>query len=97
MLFTAWNRLTPYAQPEYTPLSLGAHNADRSGFYLFCPATLDTIHIYNRALATNEVYSLYTNEIAGLVPTVGVVVKTIRVNMMQLVPGQTYQWNSQRI
>lgn len=83
--------LTPYAKPQYTPLSLGGDNGLSSGFYLFCPVTLDTIHIYNRALATNEVYSLYTNEIAGLVPTVGVVVKTIRVNMMQLVPGQTYQ------
>ena len=83
--------LIPYAEPQHTPLSIGADNADPSGFYLFCPVTLSTIHIYNRALATDEVYSLYTNEIAGLVPTVGVVVKTIRVNMMQLVPGQTYQ------
>ncbi|MGD0251121.1 MAG: hypothetical protein ABSC01_00310 [Verrucomicrobiota bacterium] len=52
---------------------------------------MDTIHIYNRALSDSEVNSLYTNEVTGLVPTVGVVVKTIRVNMMQLVPGQTYQ------
>jgi len=84
--------LTPYTIPQYTPLSFGAdNNPAGSGFYLFCPVTLDTIHIYNRAFATNEVYSLYTNEIAGLIPTVGVVVKTIRVNMMQLVSGQTYQ------
>jgi len=83
--------LTPYAKPHSTPMSLGADNASSSGFYQFCPVTLDTVHIYNRALADGEVQTLYTNEAAGLVPTVGVVVKTIRVNMMQLVLGQTYQ------
>ena len=84
--------LTPYAKPQVTPMSLGADNdPSGSGFYEFCPVSLDTVHIYNRALADSEVNSLYTNEVTGLVPTVGVVIKTIRINMMQLVPGQTYQ------
>lgn len=83
--------LTPYAKPHFTPMSLGANNGNSGGFYLFCPVTLGTVHIYNRALVSSEVNSLYTNEVTGLVPTVGVLVKTIRVNMMQLVPGQTYQ------
>jgi len=52
---------------------------------------LDTVHIYNRALQDSEVQTLYSDEATGLVPTVGVVIKTIRVNMMQLVPQLTYQ------
>ena len=52
---------------------------------------LDTIHIYNRALSDSEVETLYVDEATGMAPTVSVVVKTIRVNMMQLVPGQSYQ------
>ncbi|MGO8930964.1 MAG: LamG domain-containing protein [Limisphaerales bacterium] len=83
--------LTPYTQPQVTPMSLGADNADPSGFYRYCPVTLNAVHIYNRALADSEVSNLYTNEAAGLVPMLGVVVKTIRINMTQLVAGQTYQ------
>jgi len=83
--------LTPYAKPQFTPISLGADNGNSGDFYDFCPVTLDTVHIYNRALADSEVQTLYADEEAGLVPTLTVVVKTIRVNMMQLVPTQTYQ------
>jgi hypothetical protein len=55
--------LTPYAKPQVTPMSLGADNAiSGSGFYLFCPMSLDTIHIYNRALSSNEVTQLYAYE-----------------------------------
>jgi hypothetical protein len=90
--------LTPYVKPQVTPLSFGSGNSDPSGFGGFCNVTFDTIHIYNRALADSEVQTLYsdelTNELGGLVPVVGVVVKTIRVNMMQLLPGQTYQLES---
>jgi len=83
--------LTPYTKPQVTPLSLGCGNADPNGFNQFCAVTFDTIHLYNRALSDDEVQTLYTNEIAGLVPMVGMVVKTIRVNMTQLVSGQNYQ------
>jgi hypothetical protein len=88
--------LTPYAKPTLTPMSFGAHdnNDGSAGFSYFCPVTFDTVHIYNRALTDSEVQGLYTNEAAGLVPTVGVVTKTLRVNMMQLVSGQTYQLES---
>ncbi len=86
--------VTPYTKPQTTPMSLGANDADPTGFDYFCPVTFDTIHIYNRALADSEVQMLYTNEEAGIVPTVGIVVKTVRVNMMQLLPGQTYQLES---
>jgi hypothetical protein len=81
--------LTPYAKPGVSPMSLGANNnADSSGFAYYCPVTFDSVHIYDRALADSEVQTLYTNEGA---PVVGVVVKTVRVNMMQLMPGKTYQ------
>jgi len=59
---TSQTGLTPYAKPQVTPMSLGADNGISSGFYLYCPVTLDTVHIYNRALADSEVYTLYTNE-----------------------------------
>jgi hypothetical protein len=88
--------LTPYLKPTLAPMSFGAHDNNNGsvGFSYFCPVTFDTVHIYNRALADSEVQTLFTNEVAGIVPTVGVVVKTIRVNMMQLVPGQSYQLES---
>src|SRR5208282_5030388 len=55
--------LTPYTKPQVTPMSLGADNAAySSGFYLFCPVTLDTVHVYNRALSSAEVTQLYTYE-----------------------------------
>ena len=54
--------LTPYTKPQVTPMSWGANIGDPSGYWEFCPATLDTVHIYNRALADSEVYTLYTNE-----------------------------------
>jgi hypothetical protein len=54
--------LTPYTKPQVTPMSIGAGNADPSGFNGFWPVTLDTIHVYNRALSTNEVAELYAYE-----------------------------------
>jgi hypothetical protein len=88
--------LTPYLFPTLTPMSFGAHNNNNgsASFTDFCAVTFDTVHIYNRALTDSEVRSLYTNEMPALVPTVGLVTKTIRVNMMQLVSGQTYQLES---
>ncbi len=88
--------LTPYAKPTLTPMSFGAHNNNNgsASFTAFCPVTFDTVHIYNRALTDSEIQNLYTNEAARLVPTVGVVTKTLRVNMGQLVSGQTYQLES---
>ncbi|MGA3265424.1 MAG: LamG-like jellyroll fold domain-containing protein [Verrucomicrobiota bacterium] len=54
--------LTPYTKPQTTPMSIGANNADPSGFNWFTPAVFDTVHIYNRALSTNEVAELYAYE-----------------------------------
>ncbi|MGD0743606.1 MAG: LamG domain-containing protein [Verrucomicrobiota bacterium] len=54
--------LTPYTKPQVTPMSLGADNGLSSGFYLYCQVTLDTVHIYNRALSSNEVTQLYASE-----------------------------------
>ena len=54
--------LTPYAKPLVTPISLGAINNDPNGFFDYCPATLDTIHIYNHALSDSAVQSLYATE-----------------------------------
>ena len=57
--------LTPYTKPQLTPISFGANVIDPNDFFLFVPVTFDTIHIYNRALATNEVAQLYAAESAG--------------------------------
>ncbi|MGD0743607.1 MAG: LamG-like jellyroll fold domain-containing protein [Verrucomicrobiota bacterium] len=54
--------LTPYTKPQVTPMSLGADNGISSGFYQFCPVTVDTVHIYNRALSSNEVAQMYAYE-----------------------------------
>ena len=84
--------LTPYAKPQVAPLDFGASNGG-GPFFNFCPVTFDSIHIYNRALADGEVQTLYTTESinTNAVPLVGVVVKTLRINMSQLVPSFGYQ------
>jgi hypothetical protein len=88
---TSQNNLVPYSKPQQAALRFGAgFNFDDSPFN-FCPATFDTIHIYNRALSQSEVQTLYANEAVAVPPVLGVVVKTVRVNMMQLITGKMYQ------
>ena len=41
-----------------------------------------------------KLFPLYTNEASGIIPTATIAVKTIRVNLNQLVLGQTYQLQS---
>jgi hypothetical protein len=63
--------VTPYTKPQTTPMSLGANDADPTGFNYFCPVTFDTVHIYNRALSSNEVFQLYAAEAKiSLAPTI---------------------------
>ena len=86
--------LTSYAIPQPpSPWSFGANVfwGQPASYGFYCAVALNRIHTYNRALAENEVFALYTNEASGIVPTVAIAVKTIRLNISQLVPGQTYQ------
>ena len=84
--------LTPYAKSQASDWVFGANVGVPLGIYfMYCPVILDTIHTYNRALSDSEVNTLYTDESAGLVPIVSLVVKTVRLNMNQLVSGKTYQ------
>ena len=84
--------LTPYAIAQATPISLGANNADPSGFFSYSQITFDTVHIYNRALSDDEVLTLYTNEAPHFLPLLGIST-VVRVNM-QVSPGTTYQLQS---
>jgi Concanavalin A-like lectin/glucanases superfamily len=89
--------LTPFSVPQPPiPWSFGANVlAGSLGTYSgFSPISLNRIHTYNRALSDSEVVSLYANEASGIVPTATIVVKTNRVNLNQLVLGQTYQLQS---
>lgn len=54
--------LTPYTKPQVSPISLGANIGSPSAFFNFSPVTLDAVHVYNRALSTNEVAQLYALE-----------------------------------
>jgi hypothetical protein len=85
--------LTPYAQPNVAPLSFGANVNFNGTFFSYFAGALDAIHIYNRALSDSEVQTLYATESINTneVPSVSVVVKTIRVMMSQLVPNDMYQ------
>jgi len=84
--------LTPYAKPQVAPLNLGANNGG-GPFFDFCHVTFDSVHIYNRALSDVEVQALNNFESINTnqVPAVGVVVKTLRVNMSQLLTNYAYQ------
>jgi hypothetical protein len=54
--------LTPYAKAQATPLSLGANEGDSGSFFNYSPVTFDAVHIYNRALSSNEVVQLFAAE-----------------------------------
>jgi alpha-tubulin suppressor-like RCC1 family protein len=57
--------LTPYAKAQVTPMSFGSNLGYPGGlgqFAQFCPVTLDTVHLYSRALSSNEVAQLYQFE-----------------------------------
>ncbi len=57
--------LTPYAKAQVTPMSFGSNLGYSGGsaqFAQFCPVTLDTVHLYSRALSSNEVAQLYQFE-----------------------------------
>jgi hypothetical protein len=84
--------VTPYAKPQVAPLSFGANNGG-GPFFNYCPVTFDSIHIYNRALSDSEVQSLFSFESMNTnqVPFLNEVVKTLRINMSQLVINYTYQ------
>ena len=59
------NGLTPYAKAQVTPMSFGSNAGFPGGsaqFAQFCPVTLDTVHLYSRALSSNEVAQLYQFE-----------------------------------
>ena len=87
--------LTPYTKSQASDWVFAANiGLDQSLYQMFCPLALNRIHTYNRALSDSEVVFLYTNEAAGIVPTATITVKTIRVNLNQLVLGQTYQLQS---
>ena len=91
----AWQtNLTPYVKPQVAALLFGASYNFGDSLFNFCPVTLDAFHIYNHALSDGEGQSAYASEAAQLPPTVSIVVKTVRVNMMQLVPGSAYQLES---
>ena len=63
--------LTPYAKAQVTPLSLGANIGDSGSFWSYSPVTFDTVHLYNRALSSNEVVQLYATESKiSLAPTI---------------------------
>lgn len=88
------SNLTAYARPQVVPMLLGAdYNFQDVPYFSYFAGALDAAHIYNRALSDSEVQTLYTTESINTneVPTVGVVVKTIRVMMSQLVPNDMYQ------
>ena len=85
--------LIAYAQPQFAPLVVGANVNFDGSYFQYLAGALDAIHIYNRALSDSEVQTLYTTESinTNAVPSLGVVVKTIRVNMSQLVSNYVYQ------
>src|ERR1700722_2469619 len=87
--------LTAYAKPQATALLLGAGWSNTTKFE-YCNVTLDSFHLYNRALSDSEVQTLYTDESINTnkVPLVSVVVKTLRVNLSQLVTNYMYQLQS---
>jgi len=88
------SNLTPYAQPHVIPMLLGAdYNFGDASYIHFLNGALDAIHIYNRALSDGEVQSLYATESTNTnaVPLLGIVVKTVRVNISQLVSNDMYQ------
>lgn len=69
------------------------YNFEDVPYFSYFAGALDAAHIYNRALSDSEVETLYTTESTNTneVPTVGVVVKTIRVMISQLVSNDMYQ------
>jgi hypothetical protein len=84
--------LTAYAKPQVAPMNIGANNG-YGPFFDFCNVTFDAVHIYNRALSDVEVQALNTFEAINTnqVPALNMTVKTIRVNMFQLLTNYTYQ------
>lgn len=73
-------------------MNIGANNG-YGPFFDFCNVTFDAVHIYNRALSDVEVQALNTFEAINTnqVPALNMTVKTIRVNMFQLLTNYTYQ------
>jgi hypothetical protein len=87
--------LTSYARPQVAAMNIGADNGYGTVFN-FTKVTFDSLHIYNRALSDAEVQTLYTTESINTnqPPALGFVVKTLRLNMSQLVPNYVYQLQS---
>jgi hypothetical protein len=84
------SNLTPYTKPRAAAMLVGCgYNFDDS-YFQFCPFSLDNFHIYNRALAADEVTSLYTSEAPIYVPVLGIVVKQVRI-LMNVQPPFVYQ------
>jgi hypothetical protein len=84
--------LTAYTKPRVRAMLLGANYNFVSAPFQFCNFTLDTVHIYNRALSDAEVQSLYQAELPRDIPILEISAPTsqsVRVTM-QVVPGQTY-------
>lgn len=93
---TSQASLTAYAKPQVTAMLIGANYNFTSSPFQFCPMTVDSVHIYNRALSEAEVQSLYQTEAPRDVPTLSISApesQAIRVKM-QVLAGQTYQMES---